>query len=83
MRPLALVMLSSLAHAAAPNPLDLVVQDYTLSNGLRVVLSVDHAAPTVGVSVYFDAGSRVEAPGQSGCRTPVAWQCRGSLPRLR
>lgn len=45
-------------------PLDIV--DYVLANGLRVVLSPDRHAPTVGVAVYYDVGSREEAPGRTG-----------------
>jgi zinc protease len=55
--------LSAPAQAA---PIDLDVQDYTLPNGLRVVLSVDRTAPTVGVAIYYDVGSRDEAAGQTG-----------------
>lgn len=40
--------------------------DYRLSNGLRVILSVDHSAPIVAVSVTYDVGSRNERPGRTG-----------------
>ncbi len=40
--------------------------DYRLSNGLRVILSVDHSAPVVAVSVTYDVGSRNERPGRTG-----------------
>ena len=40
--------------------------DYRLSNGLRVLLSVDHSAPVVAVSVTYDVGSRNERPGRTG-----------------
>jgi predicted Zn-dependent peptidase len=40
--------------------------DYHLSNGLRVLLSVDHNAPVVAVSVTYDVGSRNEHPGRTG-----------------
>ncbi|HEX8183374.1 MAG TPA: pitrilysin family protein [Blastocatellia bacterium] len=39
---------------------------FQLDNGLRVVLSEDHAAPVVAVVVYYDVGSRDEARGRSG-----------------
>ncbi len=38
----------------------------TLDNGLRVVMNQDDTVPTVAVSVYYDVGSRNEAPGRSG-----------------
>src|SRR2546428_9497170 len=51
----------------ADGPLDrLVIEQRTLPNGLRVVLSPDHTAPTVAVAVYYDVGSRVEERGHSG-----------------
>ena len=40
--------------------------DYKLNNGLRVILSVDHAAPVVAVSVTYNVGSRNERPGRTG-----------------
>src|SRR5918911_1416985 len=40
--------------------------DYRLSNGLRVLLSVDHSAPVVAVSVTYNVGSRNERPGRTG-----------------
>lgn len=40
--------------------------EYRLANGLRVILSVDRAAPVVAVSVTYDVGSRNERPGRTG-----------------
>jgi predicted Zn-dependent peptidase len=40
--------------------------DYRLPNGLRVILSVDHSAPVVAVSVTYNVGSRNERPGRTG-----------------
>jgi zinc protease len=39
---------------------------FTLSNGLRVVLSPDPSAPVVGVSVHYDVGFRSEPEGRTG-----------------
>jgi zinc protease len=39
---------------------------FSLENGLRVVLSEDHSAPVVAVAVYYDVGSRNEVKGRSG-----------------
>lgn len=39
---------------------------FSLDNGLRVVLSEDHSAPVVAVAVYYDVGSRNEVKGRSG-----------------
>ena len=38
----------------------------TLSNGLRVAMAPDDAIPQVGISVFYDVGSRNETPGCSG-----------------
>ena len=46
--------------------LSLPVQRHTLANGLRVVLSADHAAPIICVAVYYRVGMRVEPRGRTG-----------------
>jgi zinc protease len=45
-----------------PTPLE----QFTLANGLRVVLSPDRAIPVVSVAVYYDVGSRNEREGRTG-----------------
>ncbi|MEP6707482.1 MAG: insulinase family protein [Pyrinomonadaceae bacterium] len=45
---------------------DISIEQYRLANGLRVVLSEDHAVPVVSVAVYYDVGSRNEKPGRTG-----------------
>jgi zinc protease len=53
--------------AAAPaEALKIPIQQFTLKNGLRVVLSEDHAAPTVSLCLTYDVGSRNEQPGHTG-----------------
>jgi len=42
------------------------VEQFTLENGLRVILSEDHAVPVVSVAVYYDVGSRNEREGRTG-----------------
>lgn len=42
------------------------IEQFTLSNGLRVVLSPDHSIPVVSVAVYYDVGSRNEKQGRTG-----------------
>ena len=44
----------------------LSLEQYTLSNGLRVVLNADGAAPVVSVAVYYDVGSRNEREDRTG-----------------
>ncbi|MBX3229965.1 MAG: insulinase family protein [Labilithrix sp.] len=53
------------AKPAAPT-LSLDVKKAKLDNGLRVVMLVDHTAPTVAVDVVYDVGGRNEERGRSG-----------------
>ena len=45
-------------------PLD--IEEYSLENGLRVVLNSDKAVPVVSIAVYYNVGSRNERPGRTG-----------------
>src|SRR5882724_10414893 len=42
------------------------VEYYKLPNGLRVVLSQDHTAPTVCVAAYYRIGFRIEPKDRTG-----------------
>jgi zinc protease len=42
------------------------IQQFTLKNGMRLVLSEDHAAPTISLCLTYDVGSRNERPGRTG-----------------
>lgn len=44
----------------------LEIEEYSLANGLRVVLNRDEAVPVVAVAVYYDVGSRNEREGRTG-----------------
>ncbi len=50
----------------APKPLRIPIEQYKLDNGLRVVMSVDHSAPTYGISITYNVGSHNERPGHTG-----------------
>src|SRR5262249_21203941 len=41
-------------------------REFTLANGLRVIVKEDHRAPTVVQQVWYRAGSMDEAPGTTG-----------------
>ncbi len=45
---------------------DLQLEDYTLENGLRVVLNPDNSVPVVSLAVYYNVGSRNEREGRTG-----------------
>jgi predicted Zn-dependent peptidase len=44
----------------------LEIEEYTLDNGLRVVLNPDESVPVVSCAVYYDVGSRNEREGRTG-----------------
>lgn len=44
----------------------LEIEEFQLTNGLRVVLNKDDAVPVVAVAVYYDVGSRNEREGRTG-----------------
>jgi zinc protease len=52
--------------AQAPARLQVPFEYYTLRNGLRVVLSRDTTAPTIGVGVYYHIGFRNEPRDRTG-----------------
>jgi zinc protease len=57
---------SSRADTATSQDVRIPIEQYTLQNGLRVVFSEDHAAPTVSLCVTYDVGSRNELAGHTG-----------------
>jgi predicted Zn-dependent peptidase len=82
MRPSAIaaaLLLSTAAIAAPPPPtpqpapvaelvrsVDIPFEQFTLPNGLRVVVHEDRKAPVVAVSVWYHVGSRFEPKGKTG-----------------
>ena len=46
--------------------LHLPIETHTLANGLRVVLSEDHATPIVAVNLWYHVGSANERAGRTG-----------------
>jgi zinc protease len=55
------------AHAGVPAAeFKVPVEYYKLPNGLRVVLSPDHTAPTICVGVYYHIGFRIEPKDRTG-----------------
>lgn len=45
---------------------DIPYQEFTLKNGLRVIVHTDRKAPIVAVSVWYDVGSKHEPEGKTG-----------------
>ena len=60
-------------HAAEPAPVselvkavDIPYEQFTLANGLRVIVHEDRKAPIVAVSVWYHIGSKDEPKGKTG-----------------
>src|ERR1700676_4017637 len=54
------------AGPAAAREFKVAVEYYKLPNGLRVVLSPDHTAPTICIGVYYHIGFRIEPRDRTG-----------------
>lgn len=76
---LSAIVLPAVAQAAAPvtvpaaapvaslvRAVDIPYEQFTLPNGLRVVVHTDRKAPVVAVSVWYDVGSKHEPRGKTG-----------------
>jgi hypothetical protein len=61
--PLGLVLVAGVA--AAP-PASVHFTDTKLRNGLRVIISEDHAVPVYSIAVQYNVGSRDERKGRTG-----------------
>src|SRR5690606_21028785 len=59
-------MTSPAAPSSDPPPTSYPIIQTVLENGLRVIASPDHAAPSVAVNLWYDVGSRHELPGRTG-----------------
>jgi zinc protease len=53
-------------NAAPAITLDYPIVQQSLDNGLRVISSPDHVAPSVAVNLWYDVGSRDEEAGRTG-----------------
>ena len=47
---------------------DLIIQfeEFTLDNGLRVIVHEDHKAPIIASNLWYHVGSKNENPGKTG-----------------
>ena len=66
-----LVVLALAAPAAAQTPaappkIELQYTQFTLANGLRVILHEDHSVPMVSVNMWYHVGSARELPRRTG-----------------
>ena len=51
---------------AAAQDLEINFTEYTLDNGLRLIVHEDTKAPIVAVNVWYHVGSKNEKPGKTG-----------------
>jgi len=54
------------AQAATQSNVDIPYEEFTLPNGLRVVVHTDRKAPIVAVNIWYHVGSKDEPAGRSG-----------------
>ncbi|MEO7272504.1 MAG: pitrilysin family protein [Vicinamibacterales bacterium] len=64
-RLVSVTLVAALGFAAAPVP-RIQFTDTRLANGLRLIISEDHAAPMFSIVVNYDVGSRNERKGRTG-----------------
>jgi zinc protease len=62
------VALTSLLMACSisAQEIDINYTEYSLDNGLRLVVHEDHKAPIVAVNIWYHVGSKNEKPGKTG-----------------
>jgi predicted Zn-dependent peptidase len=63
---LAACLFAGSSLAAPPSGWKLPVEIRTLKNGLTIVVSPDHSAPTFGISTVYRIGFRLEPKGRTG-----------------
>ena len=63
---LACVAAPAAQPAAQKSKINIPFEQYTLPNGLRVILSPDRTTPTVAVNVWYHVGSKNEQLGRTG-----------------
>jgi zinc protease len=63
---LALLLPAPLMAQTPAAPLQLPYTQFTLPNGLHVILHEDHSTPIVTVNVWYHVGSAREKPGRTG-----------------
>ncbi|MGH8084537.1 MAG: M16 family metallopeptidase [Lysobacter sp.] len=62
----ALAPAPAFAQAAPAAAVDIAYEEFTLPNGLRVIVHEDHKAPIVAVNVWYHVGSKDEPRGRTG-----------------
>ena len=69
--PMAVSLPAQAKTATAPTTVDIPYEQFTLANGLRVIVHTDRKAPVVAVNIWYHVGSKDETPGRTRhMRTP-------------
>ncbi len=55
-----------LAQDSGSSQVEIEYQEFTLPNGLRVIVHTDRKAPIVAVNLWYHVGSKNEMPGRTG-----------------
>ena len=67
---LALLFIALTPHAGAADSIatqvEIPYEQFTLDNGLTVIVHTDHSTPTVFVGMWYAVGSKDEPPGKTG-----------------
>lgn len=63
---MAILIWPAVCVSAEPRTPQVPFVQYTLDNGLRVILSEDRSAPVIAINVTYDVGSRNERVGRTG-----------------
>src|SRR5437879_1397221 len=61
-----LLIAATFSLSAAMRPTKLQYEQYTLPNGLTVILSEDHSTPVAHLQLWYHVGSKNEKPGRTG-----------------
>src|SRR5690554_5713973 len=69
-RSVCMALALALGFGATPAPasvnVDIAYEEFTLPNGLRVIVHEDRKAPVVAVNIWYHVGSKNEPAGKSG-----------------
>jgi predicted Zn-dependent peptidase len=65
-KPVAAAAPTAAPVSALVKSVDIPFTQFTLANGLRVIVHTDRKAPIVAVSVWYDVGSKMEPAGKTG-----------------
>ena len=57
---------AQMSTAAEVTPADIAFEEFSLPNGLRVIVHTDRKAPIVAVNLWYHVGSKDETSGRSG-----------------